>query len=143
MIAPKGETAQYGRKMKSSDYRMVPHRWMVVLDLHLAGKKVSEIQQITAYSPAMIYRILDDERITALRQQKLEYYDKEFLALQPKVNDAVRKGLDSEDKYLEAASLWLKHSGKGLSQGEGQQLNVTAENVAIQLLQQASEGDSK
>lgn len=140
LISSQGTKLSYGRKMKSTDYRPVPYRWMQVLDLHLAGVKVKGIQESTGYSPAMIYRILDDPRTLQLRQQRMEYYDKEFQALQPKVNEAVRKGLDSQDKYLEAAAIWLKHSGKGI--GEQTVVNVSAENVAMQILQEAKESRS-
>lgn len=141
LTSKSGDNLAYGRKMKKSDHRTIPHRWFEVLALHLAGKKPKEIQEATGYSSAMIYRILDHEDTIAARQQMLRYYDQEFEALFPMVIDAIRKGLQSGDKYLEAAEKWGKMMGKGAAKivgGKGgDTYNFSAENVALILLKQA------
>lgn len=97
------------------------------------------IHELTGYSPAMIHRILANEDIIGLRQQIMCYYDDEFQAMYPEVIDAVRRGLDSHDKYLEAAKIYLKEFGsqsKGTGGGDGMQVNFTAEDMVFQILQQ-------
>lgn len=141
LVAQQTPPGGYGRKLKKSDHRPISHRWFEVLSLHLSGKKVSEIKDATGYSEAMIYRILAHEDTLTIRQQLLKHYDSEFEALFPKVVDSIRKGLDSSDKYLDAASLWSRMSGKESKKG-GQgdtHVHISAENVALSLLQQARE----
>lgn len=143
MLQSREAPGSYGRKMKRSDYRVIPHRWYQVLSMHLAGKKVKEIKESTGYSESTIYNILDNEEVNTVRQQLLAYYDKEFEALYPGVIEAIRQGLQNPEKMLEAASLWGRMSGKGKEKDSGKQMSISAENVAIMILQQAKDGNKQ
>jgi len=136
------------RALKRSETRPVLPRHRFVLELHLAGHAVQRslpgkpsICELTGYSPAMVYRILASEEIQALKQQVMRAYDQEFEALYPEVVQAIREGLaDGNDMQtrLAASKLWLKAHGKLQPDNQGQ-VNVTAEDVVIQILNQASE----
>lgn len=92
----------------------IPQRWLVVVQLHLAGKKIKEIAQFTGYTENSVYRILNEESVNAIRQQILDTTQKEFEALFPKVVKAVGEGLEDEDPKVRAiyTSQWLKANGK-------------------------------
>ncbi len=118
----------------------VSHRHQYVLALHLAGKKVSEIEQLTNYRPPTIYKILSQPNVIALRQQLLNHTEKEFEALFGKTVDAIREGLGCGDLkiQLEAADKWLKAHGK-YQKSEGTQVNITAEDIVMNILNQKLE----
>lgn len=140
--------ARHPRRDEGEETAKVTLRHRFVLELHLAGHlpmKGSEekpsIHELTDYSPAMIHRILASEGIVALRQQVMSYYDQEFETLFPDVIQAVREGLDATEMKdrLSAAKLWLKAHGRaaGSSSKEAGDINITAEDVVVQILNMA------
>jgi hypothetical protein len=135
MTSPAADTYQQNRPVQSIDVEPIPHAWRQVLELHLARLKPKEIQEQTGYSPAMMYRILKDDRVIHLKQQIMQYYDSRFQDLLPSVVDAIEKGLDSPDKYLEAAKVYLKEFGSESKKQGDTTINITAEDVALQILQ--------
>ncbi len=130
------------RPVKKSDYEPLPLRWKVVLDLFLAGTKVKEICKCTGYSPSFVYKILNEERTLQVKQFLLAQTQEEFSALFDKVVDVVKEKLDDPEKKLEAAALWLKANGKlGREAGSSTTVNVTAEDVVMQILSGAAQGE--
>jgi len=125
------------RHLRRDEKAPVSHRHQYVLALHLAGKKVGEIEQITKYRPATIYAILSSPNVLALRQQLLHHTSKEFEALFPQVVDAIREALQSPDLKiaLEGSDKWLKAHGK-YAKSEGTQVQITAEDVVFNILNQ-------
>lgn len=114
------------------------HRWYQVLALHLAGMSGKDIAETTGYEPNTVSVILNHESMRALRQQLLADHWKEFEALQAKTIDVIRTQLDSQDAKIQllAANMWLKAMGK-----YGQKitpLSISAEDVVVQILNQAS-----
>lgn len=126
---------QCRRKFTRAETDPVSHKHQYVLALHLAGKKVHEIEKETGYSPGWIYKILALPNVVALRQQIQSSLDDEFSALQGKVNDTIRDALDSPDLKiaLEGADKWLKVMGK-YAKKEGMSVNVTAEDLVLQIM---------
>jgi hypothetical protein len=141
LLSSQAEAPQ--QKVTRRTYSKVRPRHRYVLELHLAGKKVKEIQNLTGYANSTIYNILASPEVASLRQQIMKVYDLEFEALYSKVIEAIEDGLDEEDIWmrLQAAKLWLKAHGKGsaLQPPPTAQFNITAEDVVVQLLQQAKE----
>jgi len=120
----------------------IPQRWVVVVQLHLTGKKINEIAQVTGYTENSVYRILNHEDVNALRQQILNTTQKEFEALFPKVVEAIGTGLDDEDPKVRAiyTSQWLKANGKFSDNRTIINNNIiTAEDVVQNILN----GDNK
>lgn len=113
---------------------VVPLRWRIILDYHLAGFKAAEIAKLTNYSLSTIYRVLNSDAVDMLRQQLMMHQQKEFEALQGKVVDAIRDGLADDDPKVRAiyTNQWLKAHGKIRSEGEGQ--TFTAEDMVVQIL---------
>ena len=122
-------------------------RWRFVLELHLAGHAVERsrpgkpsICELTGYTPASVYRILAREEVRELHQELVDGLDQEFKNLYPEVIEAVRDGLQPEAEpgvRLQAAKLWLKSHGKHQpAAGPTNQVNLTAEDVVIQILNQ-------
>ena len=153
---------QQSRKVTRRDVHGVPPRWRFVLELHLAGhlpckckmKSIVEegelkqivdkpsIQEITGYAPATIYYILTREEVIALKQQVMSYYDEEFKMLYPEVIDAIRRGLNSSDKYVDAAKVYLREFGTQKGQGSSKgSVNFTAEDMVFQILVQRQGGN--
>lgn len=121
----------------------VSHRHQYVLALHLSGKKVPEISQLTGYKPVTIWTILKAKNVEYMRQQLLNQTSREFEALYEKVVDTIRDGLGSPDLKiaLEAADKWLKAHGKyGKSEG-GTTVNITAEDIVMNILNQGAVQD--
>jgi len=134
-----GDKYNQARVPTRKEVNPVSHRHRMVLDLHLSGHQVKEIQDLTGYAESTIYDILSQEEVVALRQQIMHVYDKEFEMLFPKVIQSIRMGLeptkDIKDQ-LSAAKLWLKAHGKGgvkIEKG-GDTYNLTAEDVVFQIL---------
>lgn len=142
LVGRGSDSYQARRHLKRSEVRPVLPRHRFVLELHLAGKKPREIEDLTGYSQAMIYRILASEEMVTLRQQIMFYYDQEFETLFPDVIEAVKSGLVSDDLSLrlDAAKIWLKAHGKlsDSNHQSGQQVNLTAEDIVINILNQRS-----
>lgn len=133
---------QMMRKLTRKETDPVSHRWQYVLALHLAGKKVSEIEQLTGYKPPTIYRILSEPNTVALRQQLLNHVSKEFEALFPQVVDTIRDALRSPDLKiaLEGADKWLKAHGK-YAKSEGTTVQLTAEDIVVNILNNNGDGN--
>lgn len=131
---------QVRRRVTRKETDPVSHRHQYVLALHLAGRRVHEIEELTGYKPPTIYHILSEPNVLALRQQLLNHTSKEFEALFGKTVEAIRQGLDSADAkiQLEAADKWLKAHGK-YQKSEGTQVNITAEDIVMNILNQKLE----
>ena len=134
-----GDRFNQARVPTRKEVNPVSHRYRMVLDLHLSGHKVNEIQELTGYAESTIYDILSKDEVVALRQQIMNVYDKEFEMLFPQVIQSIRLGLNpSQDlkDQLSAAKLWLKAHGKGGVKVEkgGDTYNLTAEDVVFQIL---------
>lgn len=133
---------RYGRKRKKNDIVGITPRWRYVLELHLAGKRIEEIQELTGYAPPTIYKILSDPRMIAERQQIMKYYDLDFEALYKQVIETIRVNLNEEDPKVrnDAAKIWLKAHGKFQADAvrEGD-TNISAEKIVFQILNQARE----
>jgi len=100
--------------------------------------KKPSIRELTGYADSTIYAILASDEIKALKQQIMSYYDEEFKALYPEVIEAIRTGLDSEDKYLDAAKIYLKEFGKSQAGGKTE-IHLTAEDIVFNILNQRLE----
>lgn len=129
---------QARRHLKLTDKTPIPLRYHKVLSLHLAGKRVQDICEETGYKSPTVYKILADERVCQIRQQLLEHTQTEFEALYPAVVHSLRKDLLSEqpDRENRARDQWLRASGKYQSEKTTQNINVTAEDVVFQILNQ-------
>lgn len=117
-------------------------KWRRVLDLHFAGKTREEIMELTGYSYTRISQILNEPRIVELRQQVMKFYDQDFEALYPRVVDSIRKGLVSEEAGVQtdARRDWLKAHGKFTPEVKvGSSVNVSAEKIIFQILNQAKQ----
>jgi len=127
------------RHLRRSDVNPIDPRWYLVLTLHMTNTPVQEICEITGYADSTIYSILSDERVIGMRQQILHHTGQEFENLYPKVVKSITDGLDCTDikVRLDAADKWLKAHGKYKGDGESKVVNVTAENVVMQILQDA------
>lgn len=131
------DTYSQERHFRAKDKEPVPHMYYHVLALHMARTPIREICEETGYAESTIYRILKDERLVAVRQQQLSYLDDKFENLKDEVIQVVADGLSSSDPsiQLNAAGKWLAHHKK--EKGTVQVNNVTAENVVMQILQEA------
>jgi hypothetical protein len=152
MLSPTTDRYDQHRHLKRNEGNSgadVSLRHRFVLELHLAGHLPTKnkpgkasIHELTDYSPAMIHRILALPDVQALRQQIMYYYDQEFEALFPDVIEAVRDGLVVEagtTSRLDAARLWLKAHGRSTpSPSGGGNVNITAEDVVVQILNMAN-----
>lgn len=143
--APDGYQAR--RHLKRSETRPVLPRHRFVLELHLAGHKVKEIQDLSGYSESTIYDILQSKDVNSLRQQIMSYYDQEFESLFPDVIQAVKDGLGSQviSERLSAATTWLKAHGKlsGEKIQQNVQVNLTAEDIVFNILNQRQESNNE
>ena len=150
MLSPTTDHYNQNRHLKRNEGGSgsdVSLRHRFVLELHLAGHLPtknkpgkSSIHELTDYSPAMIHRILANPDVQALRQQIMYYYDQEFESLFPDVIEAVSDGLVTDDmsQRLSAAKLWLKAHGRAQPQAQGGNVNITAEDVVVQILNMAN-----
>ena len=127
------------RHLKKSDVNPIDPRWYLVLSLHMTNTPVLEIAEITGYAVPTVYSILKDERVIEMRQQLLYHVGQEFENLYPKVVAAIDAGLINPDikVRLEASDKWLKAHGKYKGEGNINNVQVTAENVVMQILQDA------
>ena len=105
--------------------------------MHLAGYSAITIAEQTGYTKYSIYRILDHPNVQSVRQQMMDYMQKEFEGLFEDTVQAVRTGLKDPDPKvrLQAATLWLKSHGKFQDIKITNQVNLTAEDVVLQILQ--------
>jgi len=129
------------RHIKRSEVNPVLPRWQFVISLHLSGKTAQEISELSGYSTTTIYAILSHPDSIALRQQILKGTAQEFEALFEEVVSVIRGGLKSDDERirLESAEKWLKAHGKYQPNQVKQEINLSAEDVVIQILNQNQE----
>jgi hypothetical protein len=108
----------------------------------MAGLKVKEICRETGYKEASVYAILKDPRVVQVRQGLLVEAQDRFESLYPKVVDVIAENLNSPDSETAARAVdqWMRGAGKYKDGGQSGQVNVTAEDVVIQILNQNSEG---
>lgn len=120
-------------KRRRNAYTVIPLRWRVVLDYHLAGHKATEIALLTGFSLNSVYRILNHKDTQLIRQQLLDATNQEFEALAQKVVDSVRDDLNSEDptRRSDGRKDWLKMYGKP-QEKEGNKFS--AEQMVFQIL---------
>jgi len=113
------------------------HRWVYVIQLALSGYTNQEIAELTGYQPASVSRILASDLSIKLRQTLLAGLDTQFASLYPLVIETIRDGLTHPDMRmrLDAADKWLRSHGKYRDTGQ-QQINITAEDVVLQILNQ-------
>jgi predicted transcriptional regulator len=122
-------------KRPTNCYQPIPSRWRQVLALHLAGKSAEEVAAETGYTANSVYRIINHPNTIQLRQQMLETTQKEFDALFSKVVDVIRKGLEDPDSKTAAifTNQWLRANGKLSDKQKGLTINLTAEDVVMQI----------
>lgn len=140
MLMSGSNQLKFHRRKKKNDVVPIPSRWRYVLELHLSGRSVSEIEEITGYASPTIYKIISDPKMVAEKQQIMRYYDSEFESLYHKVIDSVRNGLDSEEvpDQLNASKIWLKAHGKMQPDVvKSSETNLSAEKIVFQILNQA------
>jgi len=149
LLLSKTGDERYNRKrhLRCNETKPVIARHRFVLELHLAGHRIKKslpgkpsIEELTGYSAVYISSILRSPKVQALKQQIMSLYDEEFKMLYPKVVKSIQDGLsDACDMptRLSASKLWLKAHGK-LQKDDTQNtgMNVTAEDVVIQILNQ-------
>ena len=130
------------RHLKCSDHRPIPPKYHKVLSLHLAGRRVQEICSETGYKDSTVYAILADQRVVQIRQQLLKSVEQEFEALYPRVVETLRDDLTSgiSDQQAKARDQWFRASGKYKESGDKSIINVTAEDVVFQILNQGPGG---
>lgn len=128
---------QQRRRVTRRDLTPVPHRYFKVLALHLAGQSCKQICEETGYKSPTVYRILQDERVLALRQQLLAQTQQEFEALFPTVVQGLRDNLTSAnaDVKQHAIDSWVRAYEK-LMPNQGEAKAVTAEDVVFHILNQ-------
>jgi hypothetical protein len=116
----------------------IKHKHYEILALHLSGRTAQEISKLVGYSPVSIYNILKREDIIVLRQQILDGIGDEFEVLFADVVNTIRELLNSSKEAirLEACEKWLKAHNKFGK--EKNTINVTAEDVVFQILNQKS-----
>lgn len=128
------QQGQFITKRSTNQYNPIPLRWKEVVYLHMKGAPAEQIAKLTGYTENSIYRILHNKDVEVIRQELMSGYKKEFEALQKKVVEAVRKGLDDPDPKVNliASGQWLKASedkGKGSTN-----VSITAEDIVVQIL---------
>jgi len=145
MLSEGGDRYALNRKLTKKDHNPVPLRWQVVLAYHLAGKPATEIMQLTGYSSAMVYRILDNKDVQYLRQQMLNSTQLEFEAMFSKIVHVIREKLDSTDPQVQLAATnqWLKANGKYTPKANEGSVNITAEDIVFNILNGDVANDSK
>ena len=130
------ELAAPAGKVTKAAYRRVAHRHMQIVALHLAGRKVREICEITGYAEGSVRQILGREDVQHYRQQLLAQTQQEFEALFGVVVDTIRDKLKSQDEQvqLQATQQWLRSHGKFFNTKDGNIETATAEDVVAHIL---------
>lgn len=129
------------RHIKRSEVNPVLPRWQFVISLHLSGKSAQEISELSGYSTTTIYSILSHPDSIQLRQQIMNGTSQEFEALFEKVVEVIKTSLKSDDERirLEAAEKWLKAHGKYQPTQTAPQMQITAEDIVINILNQSKQ----
>jgi len=118
-------------------------RMRAVLDMHLAGHTADEIAEALGYAGRQsVYQCLNNDKMRALMQETMDYYDQRFKILYPEVINAVGSALQSQDEkvQLEASKIWLKSHGR-LETRKEQTPGTTIENMVANILVQAREAN--
>lgn len=137
-----------GSSFKKRSRVTVAPRHRYVLELHLAGYKLYDkemssgsikpgITTLTGYKASTIYNILNSEGIAQLRQQIVKNLDSEFEAQYGRVVDAIGSCLEEgkpDEVKLKAAKLWGDYFKRFQKVEVNQTLNVTAEDVVFQIM---------
>lgn len=126
------------RHLKLTDKTPIPLRYHKVLALHLAGKPVKEICELVSYKESTIYAILQDPRVCQIRQQLLNHTQVEFEALYGRVVDTLRGDLFSgvPEREHKARDQWFRASGKYTPEKSAGDINITAEDIVFNILNQ-------
>lgn len=129
-------TYQANRKRKRNDIVPIPHRWFEVLSMHLAGRKRDEILKETGYSLGTYYRIMQNPRTLAVRQQLLAMYQDDFEALFAKVINNLHTQLDSEDMKTAqtAQAQWLRTAKEHKIVSKNLTSEDSAEDIVAKML---------
>jgi len=137
--------SEYDQEKAKRRLGIVNTRARAVVDLHLSGHSADEIAEMLGYaSRASVYQLLSTDKVRALIQEVMDYYDQTFRTLYPEVISAVSSALVSSDEkvQLEASKIWLKSHGKlDNRQQEQKGPEVTIENMVANILIQAKEED--
>ncbi len=115
----------------------VSTRWAAVYALELRGLNYSEIATALGLNPQTIYKIVNDDRYLAYREEHLTALDADFVMMKPLAFSALKSGLNSVDENtaLRASEQWFKAAGfGGFSKEPQHNPGVTAEDVAAQLI---------
>lgn len=121
--------------------RGMPLRWYEIVSLHLAGRTHKEIAAATGYSEQGVQKVLRDERTQHIRQLLMEDTQREFDALWSTVVNNLREQLTSMEPNIQLAAQnqWLRASGK-MQPKQAQITNqITAEDIVIQILNNAND----
>jgi hypothetical protein len=112
-----------------------------IIELHLCGKRARQISEICGVGVVTVYRVLASEEGISHKQQIMQYYDNRFEVLYGDVIDTIEDGLLSEDMTirLQAADKWLKAHGKFAPKVSDSQVNITAEDIVFNILNQSGE----
>jgi hypothetical protein len=141
LISPSADNWNRHRPVRSNEYKPIPHGYFYVLSLKLSRHSIRDIAELSGYAESTIYAILQDPRIIAVRQQILKRYDDELEELYPKVIAAIAAHLDADslDARYKGSDMWLKIHGK-YKGGDKVTVNLSAEDIAIQIIQQVRDG---
>jgi hypothetical protein len=136
---------QARRRLKRNDFEPIPPRYMAVVSHHLAGRSAREVAELTGYKLPTIYKILSDQRVTQLRQQVLKATQDEFEALFPKAVENIRTFMSAPevDTQVKGTDMWLRANGKYRDSGVASQVNITAEDIVFNILNQAPQEDGR
>jgi hypothetical protein len=134
---------QWGKQKVSRMNHPIPNRHYYVLALHLKGLNYDEISELSGYAISTIASILKTDAVIQVRQQLLAATQDEFEALFSKVVASIREALDygDLDQKLAASEKWLKAHGKYSSTNQGLQVNLTAEDIVVQILNQKASNE--
>lgn len=125
------------RQATRRETKPVAGKYKYVLALHLSGKKVIEISELTGYKQDTIYKILNKEEVIGLRQQLMAHLDKEFEAQYEKVINVIERGLDPQSPQsiqLQAAKLWGDYHKKFQPVKVDNTINLTAEDIVFNIM---------
>lgn len=113
-------------------------RWAAVYALELRGINQKDIATALGLSAATVSAITNDERYIEYREKRMNELDAEFVMMKPLAFAALKSGLGSRDENtaLRASEQWFKGAGfGGFAKDPTPQTHLTAEDVAVQLLQ--------
>jgi hypothetical protein len=124
--------------------RPLSKRARLILHLQFKGLRQREIANLLGMNENRISVIVNSARYKRAYDGKLNEVDDEFLRMKPMAIRAVESGLTCGDERisLRAAETWFKaHGYGGFGEGRGVNVtvNVTAEDVALQLFSGAAE----